>query len=916
MHRDDVFQWGTVSRLALPALLLGALLLGGCSDDDDDGGGGGGSGIVVHAIPGFGAFYWRTDGGSAVGQTGRNGGNGGDVDFSADGGVGPDDGRPRPTPATNFLTPAELGDNLGTYTELTGLQAPVIVGTVATFNLPAGTGFNLPAGATLNLSDATAGVVDSVMIVTDDIVRISGPMLTTRSGAASVSLGFTSTQIGGPSIVVEGSLNGVGDAGFSGGNFYLYASYGTLIAFGTVNVSGGAATAALDAGSGGDIEFSAGQDLLIPYGSVSATGGHAEGNAGGGGDFNLSASHSLTQVNVWGALLDGGNGNAGNGGSAGEFESGMGGHTNVAVRFSGNGGNTNGSGTSAGSGGFCNVVAADATGIVYGTANAGSVITGGASGGGEVFFGGYYGRDVELRGSVNGGTGPDGGNGGFMAIHFSNARGALLAASAHGGNGVTNGGDAGVIALTGFDGSDLNLQLARIEGGARGGNATASGGDAGFGGNILLGYEPGMSAAPPVNATAVELYGNADGGDAPDGNAGRGGWIGSTGAVSSIAGFLLRGTANGGTSNTGGAGQGGRIGMIAQADAHFDAVIDAEARGGDATGTADGGSGGLLEIHASSINGNYGSARLRMKANIRGGNAVNGNGGTGGEILFSNAGGGSFVAEHSAIDAQGGDSQTGDGGYANSMYANFDGPASFVGGYINTGGGNGATVSGNGNGGDGADNMEFASTGYSLILSLNLYNNGGSAGGTGNGGGGDNDIRFYLDQVGGNGAYLELRGILETRGGDARGTGAGGQAGEVDVNDAGAILVEATINCSGGNSVGGAGGGTYTPQFQCDGPLVFRGVLTANGGNGATTGGAGATVNIGEDTTGEVIIERTAVIRANGGSGATGGNGGTINLNPAGTGGATNTNLREEPGAIYEVLGGATGGSDGTITRD
>src|SRR5690606_36097656 len=123
-------------------------------------------------------------------------------------------------------------------------------------------------------------------------------------------------------------------------------------------------------------------------------------------------------------------------------------------------------------------------------------------------------------------------------------------------------------------------------------------------------------------------------------------------------------------------------------------------------------------------------------------------------------------------------------------------------------------------------------------------------------------------------------------------------------------------NCSGGNSVSGAGGGTVSPQFRAFGNIVFRGVLVANGGNGATTGGSGANVLLGEDNATALLIERTAVIRANGGSGATGGNGGTIALDPTGTGGTTNTNLREEPGAIYEVLGGATGGTDGAITRD
>lgn len=916
MHWNRIPALALFSRLGLPMLLL-ALLLSGCGDDDDDDGGGGGSGIVVHAIPGFGAFYWRTDGGSAVGQTGRNGGDGGNTSFQVTGGVGPDDGRARPTPTTNFLTATELGDNLVTYTELTGLLSPTVALGVATFNLPAGTGFHLPAGSTLNLSDAPAGTVDTVEIISNDIVRISGTVLTTRTGANAVDLELDSNRIGGPCIVLEGGVTCSGDAGFSGGDFSLIAPYGTVIAMGGVNLSGGAATAALDAGSGGDLLFVAGQDLLIPYGSVSATGGSGDNAGGQGGDFTLTAGAALAQVHVWGALLDGGHGTNGNGGGGGDYGSTIAGYANVAVRYSGIGGNTSGTGTNAGVGGDGDVTVVDATGIFYGVADGGDVITGGAPTAGGITFGGLYGRDVELRGSANGGTGPDGGNGGFAAMRFFAVRGALLAAGVHGGNGVNNGGDAGEIVLTGFQGSDLNVELARIEGGARGGNATGSAANGGSGGEILLGYNPVAAAPPPVNATAVDIYGNADGGDAPDGDAGQGGWIGCTGVSVSASGLIVRGTANGGASNTGQAGQGGRIGLIAPQDAHFDALINADARGGEATGTAQGGQGGTLEIQASSLNGNYGSARLRITADVGGGNAVSGDGGSGGTVLFSNAGGGVFVAEDSAIDARGGDSQTGNGGNANYMTAAFDGPASFVGGYINTSGGNGATVSGNGNGGSGADNMEFSQTDYSLILSLALYNNGGSAGGTGSGGGGDNDIRIYLDNDGNSiRSYIELRGTIECRGGDARGSGAGGQAGELDVNDADSILFDASANCSGGNSVSGAGGGTVLPQFSAFGNIVFRGVLVANGGNGATTGGSGANVLLGEDNATALLIERTAVIRANGGSGATGGNGGTIALNPTGTGGTTNTNLREEPGAIYEVLGGATGGTDGAITRD
>src|SRR5690606_36571376 len=215
------------------------------------------------------------------------------------GGVGPDDGRARPTPTTNFRTATELGDNLVTYTELTGLLSPTVALGVATFNLPAGTGFHLPAGSTLKLSDAPAGPV--------------GTVLTTRTSAIAVDLELDSKRIGGPCIVLEGGVTCSGDAGFSGGDFSLIAPYGTVIAMGGVNLSGGAATAALDAGSGGDLLFVAGQDLLIPYGSVSATGGSGDNAGGQGGDFTLTAGAALAQVHVWGALLVGGHGTNGNG---------------------------------------------------------------------------------------------------------------------------------------------------------------------------------------------------------------------------------------------------------------------------------------------------------------------------------------------------------------------------------------------------------------------------------------------------------------------------------------------------------------------------------------------------------------------------------------------------------------------------
>jgi hypothetical protein len=65
------------------------------------------------------------------------------------------------------------------------------------------------------------------------------------------------------------------------------------------------------------------------------------------------------------------------------------------------------------------------------------------------------------------------------------------------------------------------------------------------------------------------------------------------------------------------------------------------------------------------------------------------------------------------------------------------------------------------------------------------------------------------------------------------------------------------------------------------------------------------------------VLTGSAVVRANGGSGNVDGGAGTINLDPSGTGGATNPNLTEQGGSVVQTLDGAGVDQSATnITRD
>ncbi|HRJ78341.1 MAG TPA: hypothetical protein PLF37_07470, partial [Planctomycetota bacterium] len=855
-----------------------ALALGGCSGGED-----GGDTVVSGArippgLPTLATVRWQSDGGSALGQAPFSGGAAGSVNVNANnGGIHRYGGQALPAVSKNLL--ATAGPTI-TYANLVTLLTPSIGGTTATFTLPVDTGFHLGAGSTLNLSDAAAGVVDSVVIEGIQPIRIDGSIVTARSGASAVDIGLTHTGGTELGLVVTGSINASGAPTRDGGGVSLF-SLSSLVLTGTIDSRGGAASAAMMSNGrpGGDIQVNTQfGDILLSAGSFSARGGAAEGTGSGGAGGSVSlTSASNSPVDFHGqAVSYGGASVSGNAGSSGSISVAWAGAGSAFLYLDSTGGASTGTGAGNNAGSI--VVNGSFTtfkGSAVLLANGGSSATGTGGDAGSISVIGHSFELARFQARSNGGSGNAGGDGDEIVFIISGPQGSkvldvVIDAVAEGGDGTASGGDGG--GVVGFSGSAASGRFVNIQASTAGGDGAAAGtgsvADNIFfefgtlfgativantsGGNGTTAGNAGGWALWVANGTNISHTVTANGGNGAD--AGNGG-AGSLTFVS-IRGLTQTVTANGGTGTTVDGGNGGFVGFSSMTISPLlEGNLSYTMAGGAAT-TGAGGNGGALFFNISggrfvgslSHVGDGGSATAGMGnggnsgtsdftfstfegslvVQTSGGNSVGGTAGLAQSKNFNPLPSFAGVSRFTRFEvtARGGNSDTGNGGTG--AFFNWNSPLDLeLAATIDLSGGQGSVVSGNGMGGMGGS--LFMNSGPSrLNVNLALTNRGGNGRGNGNGGmgggvnlsGGDVRVRGTYDSAGGN--------VLGT------GTGGGGNAGMLQVSAQFGINVGGAFNALGGSAVGGiAGGQGGSGILQCgSGSITSSAVFNRSGGAG------------------------------------------------------------------------------------
>lgn len=877
--------------------LFGAVLalgLGGCAGGDE-----GGDTVVSGArtppgLPALLAVRWQTDGGSALGQAGFSGGDGGAISVTTNAGAVVRFGKQSlPTPAKNLL--ATSGTTIS-YTNLVALLTPTISTTTATFSLPVDTGFHLPANATLDLSDAGVGVIDSVVIEGTQPIRIDGTVVTTRTGGSSVNLALNylgATELG---LAVTGVINTSGAPTRDGGDLSLF-SLASVVLTGTVDCRGGAASAAMmvNGRPGGALQvFAQFGDVFLSAGAFSARGGAAEG-AGSGGDggscFVQSQGNSPADLHVQ-ILTSGGAavvGTAGQGGNINVFWSGTG---FAYLYLDSSGGSTTGSGAANDAGTItASSTFATFTGAAVLLANGGSSnSTSGRQGGAIAVAGGSFDL-ARIQARSNGGSGDTGGDANTVQFSIAGPTGAqvldvVLDVMAEGGDGVATGGDGG--GITFFDSNAASARFVNIQASTAGGDGAVAGAgsvidnilidfgtlrDATLvastsGGNGAAAADAGTVVLNVVTGSDIGLTVTANGGSGAD--AGNGGTCQIL--FGSITGFTHNVTANGGTGTTVDGGNAGTVGFSTFSPTPLlEGNLNYTMQGGSAT-TGVGGSGGNLFFNLNggrfvgSLNvlgnggattagtgsgGNGGSCNVffgtfegSIVAQCSGGNAVGGVGGNASTVFFNVTSSNSALSRFTRFDvtARGGNSDTSNGG--NGAFFGWNGGQDVdVTGTLQLSGGQGSVVSGNGTGGAGGD-LTVSVNPARINLNLNLTHSGGSGRGNGNGGAGG-DMNF-------SGGEVRLRGTFESNGGSVLGTGTGdgGNGGDLNLNGQFFLSFAGTHNAIGGSALGGDAGGSGGDMILMCSSGAITSTATANRSGGAANTGAGG-------SSGQVILDCT-----------------------------------------------------------
>ena len=877
----------------LSTLLVGSVVLGllaGCQRDNhprlpevDN----------RQVFPTVGPAAIATNGGHALGLTGRSGGDGGDISVTATSGhLLRDDGRTLATPATNFVTPAETDDGVVTYAELVALQAPTIAAGVATFTL-VGDGLYIFSSVELDLSDApftgTTPATDVLMVQidSDEMIRVDGRVTGTRAGNETVGVGFSSTHADG--VTFTGVIDARGDIGFDGGDAGLNAAAGDLIATGDIHTSGGNADAANDAGNGGDVSLASNLgDLLLNEDSLKSFGGLGQLNGGDGGDVSIDAFSSASLSFRWGVVTNGGDATDGDGGNGGDVTVTGGASNSLFATFEANGGaTTDGNGGAAGD---VTVDGFDVAGTLHVYSHGGNSINGNGGNGTTLDFFAITADGLRIEAYANGGRGDTGGDAGGAALRSGGlVNNTDLWVQARGGVGTNGGGGAGGGAFIIGETGTVSVVNTIVEGQLWGGNTvTGAGGD---GGDAVI--FSGGSLSMSVQGCAVDADVSGGSGD----TGGEGGDVGVS--VDGSVTVALYGSSNGGESFAAAGGDGGEFLAVGNS---VDVWVQGDANGGISTGNT-GGDGGTLTIDSES-GGAVGSSWLQGTFTASGG-ASDDTGGDGGTAFVASGSAGTGTIWNATLYLYGGEGDL-TGGTGGTLFSFGVASVDVVGITVFADGGDSAT----GDGGEGGDLLFFSEEG-DINISGSLRALGGD--GVTSAGQGGEFIVISDDDAAGDAGDVVVSGVVTINGGNAS-TGTGGLGGIALLDgtsggNGGAVLLSGTIRADGGDGPGGAGTGGDVDLDTTGISLAVTGRIFARGGADAD----GGDVAIGFDQAQMVTLGATCIINADGdGTGVAG----FIDLDPTGAG-PNNPNLIESVSASLSTRDGdGTDLSATNITRD
>ncbi len=762
---------------------------------------GGGGGDGGFAIAGGISAGWGVK--SALGRNGGNGGNAGNVDVQ--------------NTAAELITSGSEADGVLAQSIGGGGGAG---GFAVSGNVAGGWGVNLALGG----SGGSGGSANTVTVNSSSEILTSGDL---SDGISAQSIGGGGGT-GGFAIAAQGSLGiggnvGIGGGGGSGnaGNDVGVTNTGLIVTAGTA--SNGILAQSIG-GGGGDAGFviaaALSQTNAATFGfGASGAGGSDAGTVTVANDASIGTSASNAQ-GIEAQSIGGGGGNG-----AMTFASGMSGAGAIGLSFGG----------SAGAGGNGQAV----------TVNNGMNVANTT-----IQTTGLEANDI-LAQSIGGG----GGNGG-VAIAANSSNGAGLGLSV-GGDGGT-GGNAGVVqvnnnALLATTGNFSNAIMAQSVGGGGGNGAfdVAGGGSTAFAGTVGIGGSGGDAG----NAAEVDVVNNNQITTVGDSAAGIiaqsiGGGGGSGGF--SIAGTLAQSgsfaVAVGGSG--GGGGNGGAVnvqagGTIGTNGANSDAVIAQSIGGGGGNGGfmisnsiagansvaltmgANGGVGGNADAVSVTTNSGASPSIIVTSGYESAGVLAQSIGGGGGNTGFSVTGGvGTNGGASLNLGAQGGA-----GGSAGAITVNNAGIISTTGELANA-------ISAQSIGGGGG-NLGTSASALAPGVTIGAVL-GGSGGGAGDGSTitlnnsgavfttGDLSNGIFAQSIGGGGGYIgsQLQGITGSNVQLGATTGTGGNGGDINLTNSGAVATLGTnANAIDLQSIGG-GGGAYV------GTGALAVVLGGNGGSG------------------------------------------------------------------------------------
>lgn len=863
-----------LSRAFGVGLLACLAALGGCGNDDGNDSDGSKTPSVAVVID--------LRGGSGAGLAGRSGGDGGWIFIDVQAGrLLPDDGRARPTIATNLLSAPVMADNVVTYAELITLAPPVVAADIATFTLT-GTGLHLPSNVRMDLSDAPytglnpATDVLSIVIVSDSAVRLDGNVMLSRVGPESLHFSLTTSHADG--ISFDGRIDASAALTRDGGDVALAATNGPIIAGGRILSLGGNATTTLNAGHGGDVLLIAGLgDLVLDAGLLRGNGGAGDLAGGTAGSVDISVQGGAAASFGWGIDANGGASVTGAAGDGGDISISYTSPVAWAATLNASGGASNAG--AAGDGGTLSLGSPWNSGRLVAVAGGGSSETGAGGSASGLELAGTDHADLLVDVDVRGGAGQTGGNGaeGRLALGGVSANITLLV-KAQGGRGLAAGGLGGSATIRADSGAVL-LNNVRLEGDVRGGDGGTTGGS---GGSVLL----QDSASASLSGWSIVVQGDARGGNGGT-TGGSGGGLGIIGGDGSLT-AEIRGNVNGGASATGGGATAGNV-VVDTATGSLELVLGASAIGGPGTGGT-GGDGGNLQITSADA--------LRVSGFFSGfGGSSSAAGGVGGTVLLNAGPGGMYLATVS-INVSGGQGASGGGGGLVEVLS--QGGLVMDGGRLDATGGVGSTTSG-GLGGV----VWVATQDDSLVMAGSLRALGGQ-GTTAGGAGGL--VRLESDAGGtGNAGAITVHqtGTVVASGGLAPASGAGGAGGTIellaqsaDAGPGGNVFAAGTMLALGGSgSTGGAGGNmlivTDDALVELTGTIVVNAAAAGNGGQVAIG-------DIVDGIPGSVVVAATARVLA---SGAGTGLAGMIEIDADGAG-PNNPNLLVQVGAVLTTNDG------------